>query len=163
MLGKNREPLQKIYLNVARGRVERTFEGGRKEYYNYIEGHLEQISTKERTFKGAKVKYWYLDIRDGEELYSLGFPVYSGVLRSIVLSLASAESLSRDTPVRLEFYEKNGYTKVSSYAAGVGLDWVTKELPPIRATRIGGRTVTDETERNEYIENLIRTIQERIG
>lgn len=162
MLGKQTEPLRKIYLSIAKGKVERTLENGQKESYNYVEGRLEQIHSKERTFGSDTVKYWYLDLRDGEELYSIGCPVYSGVLRSIILSLASEQSLSPNTLIRLETYEKNGYTKVSVFADGVGLDWITKELPAVKTQKVGGRTVKDESERDAYIESLIDSIQKRI-
>ena len=161
MLGNN-ETEKRVYLNIAKGKIERTLPNGKKEEYSYIEGYLEDFRSKERTFGRERVKYWYIDMRDSEGLYSIGLPLYSGVLRSIVLSLASEGSLSRSTPIRLETYEKNGYTRVKLYADGVSLDWITKELPPIETISVGGKTIKDETKRDAFIESLIYSIQNNL-
>lgn len=162
MLGNDVQPLSRIYLTIAKGRIVRTNEDGSKVFYTYVEGRLASIHSKERSFGKERVKYWYLDVQDGEELYSIGLPLYSGVLRSIILSLASEEELSSDTPLRIETYESKGYTKASVYSEGVKLDWVTKQLPPVKELQIGGRIVKDESERDAYIEQLILKIKGQI-
>ena len=163
MLGKQEQLPSKIYLTIVRGQVERTLEDGGRELYSFVEGQIENIYSKDRTFKGESVRYYYIDLRDGDELYSLGLPLYSGTLRSIVLCLAGDDTLAKGTPVRIEPYEKNGYTKVVVYSDGVKRDWITKELPPVEEIKVGGRTIKDESKRDAFIENTIGLIKQRLS
>lgn len=161
MLGQN-EQLSKIYLTIVRGHIERTLEDGGKESFSFVEGNIEAITFKDRTFKGESVRYWYIDLRDGEELYSLGLPLYSGTLRSIVLSLASDGELKKGSPVRIDAYEKGGFTKVIVHSNGNKMDWIKAELPPVEEVKVGGRTIKDESKRDAYIEAIIAELQERL-
>ena len=150
---------RKYYLSISEGKVVHS-ENGEKKYYGYVEGTLERIYRLERTFNGETVPYWYLDIRgEGDELYSLSLPFKSGTFKSIVLALASEPRLST---VRIEPYEKNGFTKVVVSSGGKRLDWVTKELPAVETVRIAGQPVKDDTKRMAYISSLVERINETI-
>ena len=85
-LGQRQE--QKTYLSITHGKVAQGT-GAEKQYYTYIDGSIEAIYTKHSHFGGEDVVRWYIDMRDGEELYSLCLPYSSGVFKSIILSLAS--------------------------------------------------------------------------
>lgn len=159
-LGQTRE--RKIYLSIAQGKVTQGT-GNNKKYYDYIDGFIDAIYTKHSKFGGDDVVRWYIDIRDGEELYSLCLPYSSGVFKSIILSLASFEELNSYTPVRIEPYEgRNGYTKVVVYADGVKLDWVDKQLPPQETITIGGKQVKDDSKQMELISSLVQIIKGRL-
>lgn len=158
-LGKVTEQDKKYYLTISDGKVVH-HKGGRKFYYAFVEGKLESIYLKERTFNGENVLYWYIDIRADRELYSISLPYKSGSFKSIILALASVPSL--DGEVRIEPYTKNGYTKVSVSLNGERLDWVTKELPPVDTIQIAGQPVKDDTRRMEYISSLVDKVQQRI-
>ena len=106
--------------------------------------------------------FWYIDIKDGTELYSISLPYISGTFKTIILALASDEELTKDKPVVIEPYEKNGYTKVVVYSDGVKLDWITKELPPLKEIEVAGRKYTDDSERMAFIENLAAKVAGRI-
>lgn len=167
MLGQysnTQEDKRKVYLNIKDGAVVRRTDTG-EERYSYVEGRLEAITTKERTFRNERVVYWYIDLRDTDsgELYSLGFPYASNVFKSVVLSLSSDETLAKDNIVRIEPYLKNGYDKVVVWLNGVKLDWLTKSLPPVEETTIGGRRVKDDSKRMEYICSLTETLKSRIA
>lgn len=126
----NEASKHKVYLSINHGKVVKG-SGAAKEEYSYIDGTIEAIYTKRSTFGNEEVVRWFMDIRDGGELYSLCLPYSSGVFKSIVLALASDEALNSSTPVRIEPYEgKNGYTKVVVYSDGIKLDWIVKQLPP---------------------------------
>lgn len=159
MLGQQIEQThaRKIYLNIKEGAVVRRTDAG-EERYAFVEGAVVSLYQKERTFRGEKVMYWYIDLRDDHsgELYALGFPYSSNTFKSIVLSLASATDLQQ---VKIKPYTANGYDKVVCYASGAKLDWVTKQLPPVEQTTIGGRSVKDDSKRMAYIRSLV----ERIG
>ena len=159
-LGQRQE--QKTYLSITHGKVAQGT-GAEKQYYTYIDGSIEAIYTKHSHFGGEDVVRWYIDMRDGEELYSLCLPYSSGVFKSIILSLSSLEDLTNSTPVRIEPYEgRNGYTKVVVYADGVKLDWITKQLPPQEIVTVGGKQVKDDSKQMEYISSLCAKITERI-
>lgn len=155
---------KKTYLNIKEGAIVRRTPEGTEERYSYVEGRLEAISQKERTFRGEVVVYWYIDLRDEDsgELYSLGFSYASNTFKSIILQLASKEGLEclkNGSIVRIEPYTKNGYDKVQVWGEGVKLDWVSKQLPPIEETTIGGRRIKDDSKRMAYISSLAEQVK----
>lgn len=154
---------RKLYLSISHGKVVHYLKNGGVEYFKNVEGTLKDISLKERSFNGQKVPFWYLDIKDGAELYSLSLPYISGTFKSIILALASDEKLTADTPIVIEPYERNGYTKVVVYSDGVKLDWVTKELPPLKEVVVKGKTYTDDEERMNFIKGIAHQVKERVA
>lgn len=103
---------RKIYLSISKGKVVHYLPDGGVEFFKNVEGTLQAVYTKERSFNGQKVPFWYIDIKDGEDMYSLSLPYVSGTFKSIILALASDTELTKDKPVVIEPYEKNQYTKV---------------------------------------------------
>ena len=154
---------RKVFLSISHGKVVHYLTGGEQEFFKNIEGTLQDITIKERSFNGKNTPFWYLDIKDGRETYSLSLPYASGTFKSIILSLASYSSLNKETRVLIEPYERNGYTKVVVYAEGEKLDWVVKELPPLKQVTVGSNTYTDDTERMNFIRNTASQVRERIG
>ena len=154
---------KRIFLSISHGKVVHYLQGGGVESFKNIEGKLQDITIKERTFNGKRTPFWYLDIKDGRELYSLSLPYVSGTFKSIILSLASYESLNKETNILIEPYEKGNYTKVVVYADGIKLDWVVKELPPLKEIVVGGNTYSDDTERMSFIKELASKVKERVG
>lgn len=158
---------RKTYLNIKDGAIVKRTPEGEEERYSYVEGRLEGISRKERTFRGEVVVYWYIDLRDEEsgELYSLGSFYSSNTFKSIILQLASKdglESVKNGSTIRIEPYSKDGYDKVQVWGEGVKLDWVTRQLPPIEQATIGGRTIKDDTKRMAFICSLAQEVQRHL-
>lgn len=163
-LGKTEEQsLKKIYLSITNGKIAFSNGKGNNTYYSYCDGFLEGIYQRERNFGGEQVTRWYIDLRDDDKIYSICFSYGSGTFKSIVLALASDQSLNSSKPIRIEPYERGGYTKIKVYSEGVKLDWVTKELPEVKEVEIGGRRVKDDSKRMEYICSLCKLINERIA
>lgn len=159
----NQELVKKTYISLSRGKVLKATREA-KEYFNYVEGRLDDIYSKQRNFNGSPSTFWYIDIRDGGELFSLSIPYDSGTFMSIILQLASVEELSKDTMIRIEPYlGENGFTKIKVFADGEKLDWITKELPPIENVMIGAKPVKDNTKRMAYIEYLASMVKERLN
>ena len=154
---------RKIYLSISHGKVVHYLSGGRAENFKNVEGKLQDITIKERSFNGVKTNFWYIDIKDGGELYSISLPYVSGTFKSIILALASYQSLSKETTILIEPYEKGNYTKVAVYADEKKLDWVVKELPPLQEVVIGGKSYSDDTERMNFIRDIASQVKERIG
>ncbi len=162
MLGeRTTQARRKTYLNIKNGAVVKRTDNG-EESYSYVEGRLEAITQKERTFRNEVVVYWYIDLRDDSgELYSIGFPYGSNTFKSVVLALAcpmGLEAIGNGSIIRIEPYSRNGFDKVVVWGEGVKLDWVTKSLPPVTETMIGGRKVKDDSKRMELISSLVGQI-----
>lgn len=154
---------RRTYLSIKQGKVERT-ENGEKSYYQYVEGRLSTVYKKEREFNGKRVFQWYLEMTDDSgELYCITFPYNSGTFKSIVLSLASDGSLSPESIVRIEPYEKQGFTKVVVWSEGVRLDWVSRELPPVETINVGGKQYKDESKRMQFIERHLANVLSRLS
>lgn len=150
------------WLSINHGKVELS-ENGEKQLYSYVQGYLRGIYTAPRTYNGEQVTKWFIDLEDGEEdLYSISFPYNSGTFKSIVLSLASCESLSLGTQVRIEPYQKGNFTNVVVRADGCKLDWVVKELPPVEYITLNGQRVKDEGKRMAYITTLAQSINGKL-
>ena len=162
MLGQNDSNQRKTYLTISHGKVVQG-SGERKQYFSFVEGTIQAIYVRRATFGNEIVTRWYIDIRDKAEIYSLCLPYSSGVFKSIILSLASVTSLTAFTPVRIEPYEANGYTKVVVYANGVKLNWITAKLPPKEVVTIGGSQIKDDTKQMQFISTLCNEITERIN
>ena len=114
MLGQTQS---RIFLNIAEGKIVKRVDQ-RVESYDFLEGELERIYPKEREFRGEKVPYWYLDMRDPQsgDLYSLGISASSGVWRSLILSLGSIDNFL--LPIKINLYRKGDYDRVSVYSEG---------------------------------------------
>lgn len=154
---------RKIFLSISHGKIVHYLSGGSAEYFKNVGGKLQDITIKERSFNGKNSPFWYIDIRDGADNYSISLPYSSGTFKSIILALASCESLDRGTNVLIEPYEKKGFTKVVVYADGEKLDWVTKELPPLEDVVVGGKSYQDDTERMNFIKGLASDVKEMLG
>ncbi len=154
---------RKIFLSISHGKVVHYLSGGEKEQFKNVEGTLQDITLKERSFNGKTEPFWYIDLRDGKDLYSISLSYASGTYKSIILALASCKTLSKDTQIIIEPYEKDNYTKVVVYADGEKLDWVVKTLPPLKEVNVGGRTYSDDTDRMNYIRDITSQVRERVG
>lgn len=159
MLGQEQK---RIYLNISEGKIQRRTDRG-VQSFDYVEGDLEKIYSKDREFRGEKVPYWYLDIRDPKsgDLYSLGISAKSGVWRSLVLSLGSG-GFNPLLPVKINPYKKGDYDRVSVYSGDQRLDWVS-ELPPVEEIEVQGQRIKSVAKREEFISDLVKKINSRIG
>lgn len=158
MLGQTEK---KIYLNITEGKVVRRTERGLFKY-DYVEGELEKIYPKEREFRGEKVPYWYIDLKDTETgtIYSIGLRSSSGVWRSLILALGSAKEFN--LPVRIAPYRKGEYDRVSVYLGGERLDWVS-ELPPVEDIEVQGQRIKSTAKRDEYILSLVEEVNRAVS
>jgi len=158
MLGQNEK---RTFLNITDGKIVRRTD--RKiDKFDYLEGDLEKIYSREREFRGEKVLYWYLDMRDPKsgDLYVLGLNASSGVWRSLILALGSIDNFL--FPVKIEPYKKGEYDRVSVYSNGVRMDWVS-DLPPVEEIEVQGQKVKSVAKREEFIRNLVEKINKEIA
>ena len=158
MLGQTQS---RIFLNIAEGKIVKRVDQ-RVEVYDYLEGDLERIYPKERVFRGERVPYWYLDMRDPQsgDLYSLGIRATSGVWRSLILSLGSIDNFL--LPIRINPYRKGDYDRVSVYSDGKRVDWVS-DLPPVEEIEVQGQRVKSTAKRDQFISRLVDQVNTRLG
>lgn len=159
MLGQEQK---RVYLNIAEGKVVRRTDRG-TEKYDFVSGDLERIYSREREFRGEKVPYWYLDLRDNKtgDLYTLGINASSGVWRGIIFCLGS-EDFNPLLPVKISPYMSGEYSRVSVYSGDKKLDWVTG-IPPVEEIQIAeGRRVRSVEKREDFIASLVDRINERL-
>ena len=155
-LGRVEQRERIYYLSITNGKIVHT-DKGKRNIYAFVEGKLEGINLTERTFNGEKVPYWFINLRgEKRELFVISLPYKSGTFKSIVLALASEPTLGK--VVKVEPYERNGFTKVVVSLNDKRLDWVTKELPPVEEIQIAGQPVKDDTKRMEYITQLVEAV-----
>lgn len=159
MLGQNEK---RIYLNVADGKIVKRTDRG-TEKFDFVSGDLEKIYTREREFRGEKVPYWYLDLRDSKsgDLYTLGINASSGVWRGIIFCLGS-EEFNPLLPVKIAPYMSGEYSRVSVYSGEDRLDWVSG-IPPVEEVEVGGRRVRSVEKREEFISGIVKRVNERLG
>lgn len=164
MLGQlDNETKKKIYLSISHGKIVHYLQDGGIEYYKNVSGQVKDVYKKKRVFNGQSLDFWYIDIQDGEDLYSISLPFTSGTFKSIILSLASYEELTDKTPVVIEPYERNGYSKVCIYADGIKLDWITKDLPPLQYDTYRGKQIIDDTERMNFISDVAEKVKNLVN
>jgi hypothetical protein len=146
----------KTYLNIKEGKIF-----NQEAAYDYVEGFLQGIETKDREFRGEVVKYWYVNLLSPSgEFYSLALHYSSGVAKSLFNALASATSFSK--PIKIQPYQSGSYTKVVAYIGMDKLSWKVSELPPVEEIKVGSRIVKDESKRMELIEALVTEINSKI-
>lgn len=159
---QEQEQEERKFLSIHHGKVELS-ENGRKSYFSYVEGALLSIYMKDRTFNGERVHRWFIELQDEEgELYVISFPYKSGTFKSIVLAMASVKKIKPNTIFRIVPYQKGKFTNVAVYADDAKLDWVIKELPPVKEVSVGSQIYKDDTARMNYIDYLVNEINSRI-
>lgn len=152
---------RKTYLNIKDGKIAVKKPDGAQALYDFIEGSLTGITKQPREFKGETVLYWYFDLEgEGGETYSLGLHYNSGVAKSILNSLASADTLGR---IKIETYQKDEYTKASVYNNGEKLSWKYTELPPVETVTVGGKAVKDDSKRMELFEEIASELVNKVN
>ena len=149
------------YLNISGGKVVKRTDRGQIQEFDFVEGTLERIYQRDREFRGEKVPYWYLDIKDPStgELYSLGLRASSGVWRGLILSLGSCDNFL--LPIRIEPYTRGDYDRVSVYSGGKRLDWVS-DVPPVEEIEIGGQKLRSVQKREEFFSKIVDRINKTL-
>lgn len=163
-LGNIGNPRQTTYLNIKDGKIYARTPDKAVTTYNYVDGVIKRIGVVDRkTATGAPFKDWVISMEDPDtgDAYTLAIGYRSGVMISIVLSLASdLENVYKR--VRIEPYMKGQYTNVAVYLDGVRLDWVTRDLPPVTYHDIAGQKVKDDAARLQFVAEWVDRINRRL-
>lgn len=152
----------KTYLNIKEGKIVHRNPSGQEALYDFIEGYLVDITTKDRDFKGEPVKYWYIDITDRSGVaYSLALHYTSGVAKSLFNSLASATDFSQE--IKIQPYLSGDFTKVVVTQKGERLSWKYPELPPVEEVKVGDKLVKDDSKRMELFTRIVEEIVTKVN
>lgn len=151
----------KSYLNIKEGKIIHKTGAGKEALYDFIEGYLVDITKRDREFKGETVVYWYFDIQtETGEIYSLSIHYSSGVAKSILNALGSAEVLGK---IRIETYQSGDFTKAIVYNNGERLSWKYSELPPLEEIKVGDKLVKDDSKRMDLFNQMAQDIVNKIN
>lgn len=152
---------RKVFLNISEGKIVKQTDRG-LERYDFVEGRLERIYQRDREFRGEKVPYYYLELRDPKtkDLYSLGLRSASGVWRSLILCLGS-DDFNPVLPLRISPYRKGNYDRVTVYSGETRLDWVS-DLPPVEEIDVSGEKVRSVAKRDSFIADIVDKVNSRL-
>lgn len=150
------------YLHITGGKIVSRLETGQNLSFDYVEGLLEDIYLKEREFRGERIPYWHLNLRDPEtgELYILGVNAGSGVWRALILALGSCRNFL--VPLKIVPWMRGDYNRVTVYSEGDKLPWVDG-LPEIEEVKVGGRTIKDTSKREAFYSDIVDRIRTSLG
>lgn len=119
---------KRVYLKLRDGKVHATEPPD--STYDYFEGHLAAVTTREQDFKGEVKLVVNLHFRDGVRDYVLGMTATTGLCRSILSSLCNAEPLG---VVRIRPYMHGEWQRAVVENNGQRLEWKykTNEMDPL--------------------------------
>lgn len=150
--------------------VERTNKNGKQvheEFYDYLDGIITGITTKDHTDYG---KFWVITLKDGEQDQILQFNYSSGYANGFLKALPNVDLTSK---VKLSPSAKteDGKTKTTLFINqhGKAIKWFyTKEtpngIPELRQQKVKGKIVWDDSDIMEFLEKMVKTdIQPLLG
>ena len=122
-----------IYLNVVNGEIQRWMgKGNPVKTYNKVGGQIKKLTTENRSFDGKETKYFFIQMVDGDERYSVQIPMYGGagpdVLRCLAYAIKNGLDIVNGDVVTIQAYSrvKDGktYTNANVYYGSNKLEWL---------------------------------------
>jgi len=163
-----------IYLTISDGKIirqfksataqstERTTKTGKlvhEEKYDYVEGMITSINTRENDYG----KFWVIGLQDGSDNYNIQFN-YSGGTAGAFLKILPNIDLTKTVKLQPSQKIENDKKKSSLFISqGVrALKWFWNkdnagELPPLEKLKVKGKEVWDDSKQMEYLENYVNT------
>lgn len=153
---------RRYFLGIAKGKiVYRPGKDIEPEYYDNFQGVVKNITKREAVINDKPMLYYDIQMSAGNQLYVLSVPVSGSVARGIILSLANIEDI-KGAVIRISPWKKEEYTNVSVYYKDQRVNWVVDELPPLKELQFKGRTIYDDTDRINLVDNYVNLINERL-
>jgi hypothetical protein len=164
-----------IFLKIANGKVVRSFksptdasitrttDNGKvvhEEFYQYVEGHIKSITTKENEYG----KFWVIKIEDEGTEYTLEFN-YSGGIASAFLK--ALPNIDFSQPVRIspkqtiDGDKKKNTLFLNQNGKAAKWFWTRDnpgDLPDLKKIKVKGKETWDDSEQMEYLENYVKTL-----
>jgi hypothetical protein len=178
MLGSSQN---KIYLNVADGKIVRRVNEGTKDAvsrvqkngkivwelkYSFVTGILTGISIKEGEISGTPTKDWIFDLSDGENNYQLQIQYDSRYATSLLFSLCNP-LCDFSEPITIAPWMKvvNDKKKTACYVrqnVNETIPWYfTKEdpngLPDLKQVTFKGKDTWDSWDRMQFLEIFVNS------
>lgn len=120
-----------IHLNIANGHLMQYCGKDMPEVaHKAVEGVVTAIRTVNKTIKNQAIRYLYIYMKDGEEIYSIQVPLYKSAGPNIIRSLKNAiDTLGGiiGKSIKIETYSKArneiAYTNANIYLNDQKLSW----------------------------------------
>lgn len=163
-----------IYYSIADGKICRQFKeatansknrvnkNGRtvhEEFYDYIDGLIVDITTKENDFG----KFWMITLADGDQNQILQMNYSSGYSNAFLKCLPNVDLKSKVKIIPSQKQEGDKKkTSIFITQHGQPVKWFfTKDnpngLPPLEQKKVKGKMQWDDSECMEFLENMINT------
>jgi hypothetical protein len=163
-----------IYYSISDGKVSRQFKeptpnskervnkNGRtvfEEFYDYIDGTITAISTKESEYG----KFWMITLSDGEHNQVLQFNYSSGYANAFLKCLPNIDIQARVKIIpslKMEGDKKKATLFVTQH--GQPVKWFyTKDnpngLPQLKQIKVKGKVTWDDSDSMEFLEKMVMT------
>ena len=138
----------------ARGRINKSGKTVYEKFYRSISGRFIKIEKKSHEEFGDS---WVIDLRDGEETYSLQIPYSSrqadGFLRRVPLL-----ELEKDLEITCGVYDGKPYLTLKQNGGKVEYYWTREKpgsLPPMVQIQVKGKYIWDDTDKMAYLERYV--------
>lgn len=154
----------RTFLSISKGKIsKKDLKTGAVETFDQLDGNLKSISKREVAFADGKVVVFDFVLEDGGEDYVLSVPAYGGVSKGIILSLANMPNPVADKVKIVTYMNKTGeYTNTALYLGGVLVKWADISVPAVETFTRNGIQFQDPSERIQFIDGLVATINDRI-
>lgn len=163
-----------IYLSVSDGKIVRQFKNAtdksttrvsktgktvHEEHYDYVEGLITSITTKENDYG----KFWMVTIEDDGARYILQFNYSGGTAGAFLKQLPNLD-LSKNVKL-IPKQTIDGDKKKSTIflnQGGSAMKWFWNkdnpgDLPPLKKVKVKGKEQWDDSEQMEFLESYVRT------
>lgn len=161
--------LSKVFCSINKqGKIRNKNQDGVEQFFDYLEGRLLDIVSKDGQFEGTTTYRMQLTLEDNGELFSLECGRYSGFGKDVILKLLKADEYDsvRIAPfISVDEATKKEYVRGSVRSNNVKIQ-VTKDdlaaIPAVEKAIVGKKEVLDDTARNEYYDELIVKLSEKV-
>ncbi len=163
-----------LFYSILQGKICRSFQSAtsksvqrtnknnkivHEEFYDWIDGIITEITTKEHAEYG---KFWLIRLQDGETSQILQMNFSSGYSQAFLKLLPNVD-LSSSVKIIPSEKEVEGKKKTSIFITQHGKSlkhfWTKDlpgDLPPLRKIKIKGKESWDDSDQMEFFEEYVR-------
>lgn len=170
MVGNNSNA---IYLTISNGKICRQFKNKtsisiervnktgktvHEEFYDYVEGKILNITTKDSEYG----KYWQVEMEKNGQRGILQFQYSSGYANGFLMALPNVD-LAQEVRLSPSAKKEGDKTKTTLFInqGGEGLKWAWNkenpgDLPQMKQVKVKGVLTWDDSDKMEYLENMVK-------
>jgi hypothetical protein len=166
-----------IFLGISNGKIVRQFKSPtadskervnkngklvHEEFYDYVEGLITDITTKENEMG----KFWVVSINDDGSEYKLEFNYSGGVAGAFLKALPNvnlAEPVRISPKQTIDGDKKKTTVFLNQNGKAAKWYWTKEkpgELPQMKKIKVKGKESWDDSEQLEFLEAYVKTLME---